>query len=368
SQMVGTVSAPQSITLTNSGTAAITVSSLAFSGAFTASSGGSCSAAPITLAPGANCTEDIAFLPPIAGAASGSITVNGSGIIPQTVLLAGIGAESTTTIALTTNSTSAFIGQPVTFTATVKPAGVGMASGTVSFYDGTTLLGTAQPVSNNVASLAVTTLAVGTHSINAIYSGDANFTGSTSTSVTELIGDFDFTITSNPSNPAGSVNQTVTPGQPAVFSLTIQPISGPFNFPVTLSATGLPPGATVTFNPQTVTVGAAPANFNMTIQTAATTATLHRTKLFGGATLTFALLLLPCSGTLRRRKRYLRPLTMVALLLASGAMLTTLTGCGTNSGFFGQPQKTYTVQVTGTATGATGATLQHVATVQLTLQ
>jgi hypothetical protein len=45
-----------------------------------------------------------------------------------------------------------------------------------------------------------------------------------------------------------------------------------------------------------------------------------------------------------------------------------LTGCGTNSGFFGQPQKTYTVQVTGTATGATGATLQHVATVQLTLQ
>jgi sugar lactone lactonase YvrE len=368
SQMVGIVSAPQSITLTNSGTASLTVSNLAFSGAFTTAVGGSCSVASITLAPGANCTENIAFLPTSAGATSGSVTVTGSGIIPQTVLLAGIGAESTTTIALTSNSTSAFIGQPVTFTATVKPAGLGMASGKVSFYDGTTLLGTAQPLSNNAASLAVTTLAVGTHSIQASYSGDANFTGGTSTSVAEMIGDFNFTIIPNPSNPAGSVNQTVTPGQSAVFSLTIQPISGPFNFPVTLSATGLPPGATVVFNPQIVTVGAAAANFSMTIQTAATTATLHRTELFGGGTLTFALLLLPFSGTLRRRKRYLRQLTMAALLLASGAMLTTLTGCGTNSGFFGQPQKTYNIQVTGTASGATGATLQHVTTVQLTLQ
>jgi hypothetical protein len=105
-----------------------------------------------------------------------------------------------------------------------------------------------------------------------------------------MIEDFNFTITPN---LAGSVNQTVTPGQRAVFSLTIQPISGRFNFPVTLSATGLPPGATVVFNPQIVTVGAAAANFSMTIQTAAPTATLHRTELYGGGTLTFALLLLP---------------------------------------------------------------------------
>jgi hypothetical protein len=71
SQMVGILSAPQSITLANSGTASITVSNLAFSGTFTTAVSSSCSAAPITLAPGANCTENIAFLPPTAGATSG---------------------------------------------------------------------------------------------------------------------------------------------------------------------------------------------------------------------------------------------------------------------------------------------------------
>ena len=61
--------------------------------------------------------------------------------------------------------------QPGDFTVTV-PAG---ATGTVSFFDGTTLLGTA-PVTGNTASLTVSTLAAGTHTITAVYSGDANFT------------------------------------------------------------------------------------------------------------------------------------------------------------------------------------------------
>ena len=39
-----------------------------------------------------------------------------------------------------------------------------------------------------------------------------------------------------------------------------------------------------------------------------------------------------------------------------------------NSGFFGQPQQSYTINVLGTATGAGGATLQHSWPVTLTVQ
>ena len=51
----------QSVTLANTGPAAISVASIIFTGAFTTATGGSCSATPITLAPGANCTQNVAF-------------------------------------------------------------------------------------------------------------------------------------------------------------------------------------------------------------------------------------------------------------------------------------------------------------------
>ena len=369
STAVGAASTVQSITLANTGTANLTVSQLTISSAFTLAAG-TCTALPVTLAPGASCTENIAFAPTSAGAATGSVTVSGSGLGPQTVLLAGSGVQGTSTTTLTTNTASALVGQPVTLTATVQSGG----GGSVSFYDGATQLGTTQSVVNNTATLTLTSLAAGTHSITATYSGNASYAGSTSAAIAELIGDFDFAITSGGTGTTGSAGsgtgaatQTVVPGQAVTYAFTVQPISGPFNFPVTLSATGMPSGATVTFSPQTVTVGAAPAGFTMTVQTTATTAGLRHTEQYGG-TLAFALLLLPFSGTVRRRARQLGPLSVCLALLGTGIVTATLTGCGSGNGFFGQAQKTYTIQVVGTAKGANGTMLQHVADVQLTLQ
>ena len=51
-------------------------------------------------------------------------------------------------------------------------------SGTVNFFDGATLLGTGT-IDAGAASFT-TTLAVGTHTVTAVYSGDASFNGSTS--------------------------------------------------------------------------------------------------------------------------------------------------------------------------------------------
>ena len=149
----------------------------------------------------------------------------------------------------------------------MKPAGVGTPTGNVSFYDGTILLGTS-PLASGTASFT-TTLVTGANNITAAYSGDANYAGSTSTALMESILDFNFTF------GGASASQTVEPGLAATFAFNLSPLGGPFTLPITLSATGLPPGATVTFTPQTLTLGGNPASFTMTIQTAATGASLH---------------------------------------------------------------------------------------------
>lgn len=368
-QAVGATPTIQSLTLANTGTANIIVSQVALPVAFTVAAGGTCSSLPVTLAPATSCTENVAFIPTSAGAATGSVTVSGSGLVPQTVLLAGTSVHGASITTLTASTVSALAGQPVTFTATVQPS----AGGTVSFYDGAAQLGTAQSLVNNTVSLTITSLAAGTHSITASYSGNTGFVGSTSGALAELIGDFDFSISTgtstagNPGSSTGSANQTVVPGQPAIYGFTVQPLAGPFNFPVTLSATGLPPGATVVFSPQTVTVGGVPASFIMTVQTVPAMG-LNRTEHFGGGTVVFALLFLPFSGTVRRRARRLGSRSLFLALVGTGIVMTTLTGCGSANGFFGQAQTSYTIQVVGTAKSATGTSLQHVADVQLTLQ
>ena len=60
----------------------------------------------------------------------------------------------------------------------VSPAYSGVATGTLTFYDGTTTLGTAG-LGGNTASLSGIVLAAGSHTITATYSGDSNVLGST---------------------------------------------------------------------------------------------------------------------------------------------------------------------------------------------
>ena len=74
-------------------------------------------------------------------------------------------------------------GQSVTFTATVSSCiGSTCPTGTVTFYDGTTSLGTSNLNTSNprTATYSTSSLTVGTHPITATYSGDTNFTTSTS--------------------------------------------------------------------------------------------------------------------------------------------------------------------------------------------
>ena len=78
-----------------------------------------------------------------------------------------------------------YYGQEVTFTATftATPAGSASMTGMVAFYDGQTYMGTEPLIASGdpsgTSSLSTSSLAVGSHVITAIYSGDASFSAAT---------------------------------------------------------------------------------------------------------------------------------------------------------------------------------------------
>ncbi|HWD79203.1 MAG TPA: discoidin domain-containing protein [Kribbella sp.] len=81
----GTSSAAQTVTVTNSGTAAAPVSSVAVSGDFTQTN--NCGS---SIAAGASCTVNVTFTPTAAGSRTGNLTINASGVV-NTVPLSGTG-------------------------------------------------------------------------------------------------------------------------------------------------------------------------------------------------------------------------------------------------------------------------------------
>ena len=81
-------------------------------------------------------------------------------------------------------------GQAVTFTVTVKAAapGAGQPTGSVTFEDnGSPLSGGTLSLANGTASFTTSVLAVGSQKITAVYSGDDNFTASTSAAITHKV-------------------------------------------------------------------------------------------------------------------------------------------------------------------------------------
>jgi hypothetical protein len=81
-------------------------------------------------------------------------------------------APSTVTVQSSTITATA--GQPVSFPVTVASTpGTGTPTGSVTYLDGTTVLGTVPLDANGRATLTVASLSVGRHTITAAYSGDA---------------------------------------------------------------------------------------------------------------------------------------------------------------------------------------------------
>jgi hypothetical protein len=106
--------------------------------------------------------------------------------------------KSSTTLALTASANPTGYEQAVKFTALITPAFGSGETGTVTFYEGTTQIGHSV-VSNGRATFSTYLLQVGIRSISATYSGDANFLGSTSSTLSVVV---------NPATTATSLNSS----------------------------------------------------------------------------------------------------------------------------------------------------------------
>ncbi|MCZ9633568.1 beta strand repeat-containing protein [Rhodococcus sp. BH5] len=108
---------------------------------------------------------------------SGGAGVVGSSAQARTVNVTDPAPSDVTTETVVTVPGDAVVNKSVTLSATVSSVQNG---GTVQFMDGDTSIGDAVAVVNGIAALNHTFTTTGTHSISAIYSGAAGFTGSTS--------------------------------------------------------------------------------------------------------------------------------------------------------------------------------------------
>jgi hypothetical protein len=262
---------------------------------------------------------------------------------------------TTTTLVAAPNPASA--GESVTVTATVSPTPTGSSLGTVSFYNGATLLGSGALNSSGVATFSTTSLPAGSDSLTAVYSGNLLFAASTSAALSETV-NAAYTVTAPPAP------LSVAQGGSVQVNVAVPPVGGAFNNPVTMSATGLPPGATASFNPLTVTPGTVGASTVMTIQLAPLAAAVlpevdppHRPWPHRPWPLpSFALALALCGFGLRRKRVPVR-LRRTLLLAPLALSLLALFGCG--GGWRGPSTTTpgsFVVTITGTSGTLTAST------------
>ena len=265
-------------------------------------------------------------------------------------------ANPATTITLVSNSDPTAFGSPVTFTTIVASVVSGQVAptGTVQFFDGTVMIpNSTSTLTASQASLTDSSLAVGTHLITAVYSGDANYTSSTSAVLTQIVlapaGTSEFTFTVTPAS------LSLASGTHASLQIMVSSLST-FTDTLEFGCGGLPVSATCTFATNGISVtGAASKTLTVTVDTgnplgSGSTASLKpavsKAKLFAAGLSLGAIFLLG----FRRGRRMLQSRAWLGLSLG---LLLMLSGCGSSISQTSTKAGTYTFQIfaSGSTTG-----------------
>ncbi len=243
-QPAGTISLSQTITLTSSGSAAVTLpaGAIRVSADFIISH----NACGLSLSPGASCSVAVQYQPSQFSsdfeAGSVNITDNAPGN-PQTVSLTcntGVPGNNPATATLVSSASPVAAGQPVTFTAKVSPVSpvTTIPNGTVLFLDGTITIGAVQLDATGHAAFTTSALAPGSHPITAAYPGGTFFNSASSAVVNQV-------ITGTVTNPVPTISN-ISPGNAA---------AGSGGFTLTVTGTNFVSSSSVIFNgaPRTTT-------------------------------------------------------------------------------------------------------------------
>jgi hypothetical protein len=268
-------------------------------------------------------------------------------------------AQVSTTTTLVITPATIESGQTVLLKAAVSAAtGSTVPTGTIVFYDGSTQLGSS-PLATGTATLSLSNLSVGSHTLTAVYGGDAGDHGSTSDPQTEVVtatavpppsnGDYALTLSSDA--------LTVGQSRSAAMTVTVAPQNG-FSGSVSFDCSGLPAGWICSFAPPTIS-GAATQSTTLTVQTAASGMNASPTSEMLLAIVSPWPLMLIGIGAGRRRTERLLLVVMAAAMLAScGGGSTSET-----SSTLPPPSSTYTIIVTASGSSVPTHTQQFNLTV-----
>jgi hypothetical protein len=269
--------------------------------------------------------------------------------IPATASVTLTVVPVTPTVNLTSNANPVFLSNAVTFTATI-PSAASPATGTVTFYDGTTQIGSGA-VNSGSATFTTSALSSSPHSITAVYSGDTSYGPATSSPLSERV--VDFTVA-----PSGSGKVTTAAASIASFPIVITPV-GSSTLPgaITFNVDGLSLGSTATFSPSTVAAGSGATTVVLQVQLPGKAAIQPNARPFsrGELPLMLSLVLLPFFRGIRRGRKHPAVLALLALSLAVGMI-----GCGGSSAL---KPNSYTLTVS-----AGSGPLSHSTSLNLTVQ
>jgi uncharacterized protein (TIGR03382 family) len=274
------------------------------------------------------------------------------GTLVQLVTLVPTGPLATVTL-LTSSANPSIFGQSVTFAASVATTGAfaQVPAGTLTFYDGSSILSTTTLDSSGNATFTTSTLAVGTHTITAAYTGTSAIATSTSLPLQQVV------LTTLPSAGNGFL-LTVTPssvsigvGSSTTVNVSVLSLNN-YSQAVQLSCSGLPVESTCTFGQSLMPVGGGNTTLNLAV--AAPHACGASTPYFvatNGVPPALPLLALIGLGMFfaRRRRKLFRGLTLAFAL----CLVPMLNGCSSPCTDLGTQPSVYNVTVTGTSTGGT---------------
>jgi len=356
-QVVGVTSPPQVVRLSNTSSAAVTLTApISVSGDFFQTN--NCGSTPSVLEVGASCAITVFFTPTTSGSRSGTLSITAN-TGAQSVALAGAGnpvftlsasARSTTIIVGTTTATfTVSASAPSSFTSYIV---LSCASGATCTFNPTSI------VAGQSSTMTVTGLsAATTNPFNFTVTGTAQ-TQTSSVALTVFLEDFSVTVT--------PVLANVVAGQSVTYTITVTPING-FNQVVQLGVSGMPQATTATLSPPAVTVpGTAPVTALATLTTTVQTTRLWwpfsngrvhpRSPVFGilpwvlSLAALLGVLVVSATGWMPTRKRAAAA-ACLAMLLFFAALQISCNNYPTQSpvtqAITGTPYGTFTLTVSG---------------------